>query len=66
MENNAVLEGAQAPRTKLLTILTIIFGSLIVTMGLFEYMCVKLELNDLCDILYLDYKKNNVKKINIE
>ena len=59
MENNAVLEGAQAPRTKLLTILTIIFGSLIVTMGLFEYMCVKLELNDLCNILYLDYNELN-------
>lgn len=59
MENNAVLEGAQAPRTKLLTILTIIFGSLIVTMGLFEYMCVKLEFNDLCVILDLDYDELN-------
>lgn len=63
MENDAVLVGAQAPRTKLLNILTIIFGSLIVTMGLFEYMCVKLDIIDLCDILGLYYNGLNAHEI---
>ncbi len=63
MENDAVLVGAQAPKTKLLTILAIIFGGLIVTMGLFEYMCVKFEIMDLCNLLQLDYYGLNAHEI---
>lgn len=63
MENNVVLNGASAPKTKLLTILTVIFGGLIVTMGLFEYICVQFGLVGSYGILQLDYNGLNAHEI---
>ena len=59
MENNVQLNGASAPKTKLLTILTCIFAGLVVTMGLCEYLYWQFDLWDLIDILRLEYNGLN-------
>lgn len=55
MENNTLSCGAPAPKTKILTILTCVFGGLMVSFGIFEYLCCKLEFFDFCNFLNMEY-----------
>lgn len=63
MDNRYVSSGAKTPKTLPLTIMAICYAGIIVSIGLFEYLCVQLEQIDLCGFLRIDYGGLNAHDI---